>query len=159
MKYSISVLLIILFLSSCATKKVSHSSLSFADTTHVVIADTTHVFHQHDTTVVTVNEVIREKIVTLYDPITGQPSRQEIERDIQKLYDSIYVHRLDSMYNAIHSSLSNANNTTFEQSHEQASGDSALSAAKILMRKFSTIFVLIIISFAICLAIRYVRPR
>lgn len=149
--------LLSLLLVSCASRKISSSSVAITDTTHVVVTDTAHIIHEHDTTIVKHREVIHEKIVTLYDPTTGAPSRQEVDRMIQRLYDSIYVHQLDSIRKALRINASNTHNSQARQASDVASGDAAISATKLLLRKFSSIFFFLLVVAATYLALRFAR--
>lgn len=85
---------------SCATRRVSQSTDVVIDTLRVRMTDTVvNVIHR-DTMIVSSREVITEHIVTRFDPSSGNPVEQDVQRAISRSMDSIVSHLLDSLYNA-----------------------------------------------------------
>lgn len=141
-------------LSACSSRRVITERTSVTDTTHVSFLDTTHVAHVHDTTLVTINEIIREKIVTLYDQQTGLPTRQEVERDIRRRYDSLYLHALDSIRNAMYVDFQqqHADSTSFND--EKTTGNASLSFWQAAWSNVAPMLILFMIIWALVWAFK-----
>lgn len=151
-----------LLLASCTTTRrvididdhqqtEQHITVTTRDTTHLVIV--------HDTTIVTMREVITEHIINRYDPETGHLTQQEIDRQVQRRADSIATHRIDSLMQAhAADSLVNLQQQSHHTEHQETQADPH-SFWHTLADRLSSVIVLAIIIAAIVISLRYYRKQ
>lgn len=154
----LAAMLIFALLSvSCSSYRNANTTHYVADTLHYIVTDTTHTLLVRDSLHVTHREEVTEHIVTIYDPQTGTPVRQDIDRTILRLADSIAAHLLDSLRAAISIEANASHADTLQHSDDEATGEASLSPIQTVAKSLSSVFALAFVVFAIICAIRIYR--
>lgn len=147
------IVLALVIFTSCASTRTKEITRVSADTLHYIVTDTTHTVLVRDTLHVIHREEITEHIVTHYDPQTGSPVRQDIDRTILRLADSIAAHYLDSIRSSIGIEAAVFHSDTIHAEQQTAAGTAALTSTQMFAHRFATImamaFVILLISIAI----------
>lgn len=154
----LAVLVIALTLTSCvSTKRTNHAIHTVTDTTHYVMSDTIFNIMVRDSMYVTHREEVTEHIVTLYDAQTGYPVRQDIDRSIRRMADSIVAHYLDSLREVIDVEADSVYNDTMVDDRDIVIGQASLSPMQVFFHRFGTIISMAIVIFMMLFAFKICR--
>ena len=157
MRHLPAILALTLLLASCATlhKQETSTSTTASDTTHITVVDTTHVtiIHERDSIDNAQSHrrdsiIIKEQIITHYDPSTGMMIEQVIDKltsqvtDLSEYRETILHQQqlIDSLITAnLALSASHQNDSTYTSDIKEK-GDAARSGWQSTLRSGRYIF-------------------
>lgn len=176
MRHLPAILALTMLLASCATlhKETTSNSTSAADTTHITVVDTTHVtiIHERDS----INNaqshrrdsiIIKEQIITHYDPTTGMMIEQVIDKltsqvsDLSEYRETILHQQqlIDSLISAnIALSSSHQNDSTYTSDIKEK-GDAARSGWQSTLRNYRIIVIVGLILFFLAVMFFFYRKK
>lgn len=158
MKHLTLILALTMLLASCATlhKETTSNNTSTSDTTHVTIVDTTHVtiIHERDSISNAQSHrrdsiIIKEQVITHYDPTTGMMIEQVIDKLTSQVSDNNVFQQTILSQQQIIDSLITAN-LNLQQAHHNDStytsdikekGDAARTGWQSTLRSMSSVLV------------------
>lgn len=177
MRHLPALLALTLLLASCATlhKETTSNSTSSADTTHITVVDTTHVtiIHERDS----INNaqshrrdsiIIKEQIITHYDPTTGMMMEQVIDKltsqvsDLSEYRETILHQQqlIDSLITANLALASSHQNDSTYTSDIKEKGDAARTGWQSLLKAGTTTFIVgLLLLLVVLLLQHYIKPR
>lgn len=158
MKHLTALIALTLLLASCATlhKETSSTSTAASDTTHITVIDTTHVtiIHERDSIDNAQSHrrdsiIIREQVITHYDPATGMMIEQVIDKltsqvtDLSEYRETILHQQqlIDSLLTANIALTSSQHNDSTSTSDIKEKGDAARSGWQSTLRSMSSILI------------------
>ena len=176
MRHLPAILALTLLLASCATlhKETSSTSTSAADTTHITVTDTTHVtiIHERDS----INNaqshrrdsiIIKEQIITHYDPSTGMMIEQIIDKltsqvtDLSEYRETILhqQHLIDSLLTANLSLHSAHQSDSTSTSSITEKGDAARTGWQSTLNSGKYIFLFGLIALLAVIILQHYRKK
>jgi hypothetical protein len=176
MKPTPFIILAALLLASCATlhKETASSSASASDTTHITVVDTTHVtiFSASDSSAAANSHrrdsiIIKEQIITHYDPSTGMMIEQIFDKltsqvtDLSEYRETILhqQHLIDSLLTANLSLHSAHQSDSTSTSSITEKGDAARTGWQSTLNSGKYIFLFGIILLVLVEIIKHYRKK
>lgn len=176
MRHLPAILALAMLLASCATlhKETTSNNTSTSDTTHVTVVDTTHVtiIHERDSIDNAQSHrrdsiIIKEQIITHYDPSTGMMIEQVIDKltsqvtDLSEYRETILHQQqlIDSLITAnLNLSSSHQNDSTYTSDIKEK-GDAARSGWQSTLRNSRIIVIVGLILFFLAVLFFFYRKK
>lgn len=176
MRHLPALLALTLLLASCATlhKETTSNTASTSDTTHVTVVDTTHVtiIHERDSIDNAQSHrrdsiIIKEQIITHYDPTTGMMIEQVIDKltsqvsDLSEYRETILHQQqlIDSLITANLTLSSSHQNDSTATSDIKEQGDAARSGWQSTLRNSRIIVIVCLILFFLAVLFFFYRKK